>query len=90
MNKEWREALDAIGPNGATPDEIGVRGVSEQLLQQLLVAGLLRVHRLNHAESYGTRSDKALGSISAYMLTPTGAAAIGIDSAESRRLRNPL
>ena len=78
MNKRWREALEAIGPDGATPEQVTESGISEQLLQQLLVAGLLRIHRLNHADAYGALTDQKPGSISAYILTPTGAEAIGV------------
>jgi hypothetical protein len=84
MNEQWRDALGAIGPIGATPERIDEIGVSDQLIQQLLVAGLLRIDRLNHADAYGALVDHAPGAISAYMLTPTGAEAIGIDPTHNR------
>ena len=58
MNEQWRDALGAAGPIGATPERIDEIGVSDQLIQRLLVAGLLRIDRLNHADAYGALVDQ--------------------------------
>ena len=82
MNAAWRQALEAIGPTGATPEWMDKIGIPEQLTQQLLVAGLLRIHRLNDIEAYGAVAGRQPGTVSYYMLTPDGAFAIGVDPAE--------
>ena len=43
MNASWRRALEAVGPRGATPERMDEIGIPDQLTQQLLVAGLLRM-----------------------------------------------
>ena len=82
MNTAWRQALEAIGPTGATPESMDRIGIPDQLTQQLLVAGLLRIHRLNDIEAYGAVAGRQPGTVSYYMLTPDGALAIGVDPAE--------
>lgn len=79
MNASWRRALEAVGPTGATPDRMDEIGIPDQLTQQLLVAGLLRIHRLNDIEAYGALAGHEPGSVSYYRLTSDGAFAIGID-----------
>ena len=81
MNASWRRALEAVGPTGATPERMDEIGIPDQLTQQLLVAGLLRIHRLNDVEGYGAVTGQAPGSVSYYRLTQDGAFAIGVDPA---------
>lgn len=80
MNEQWRAALHAVGPQGATPDQLRDAKISDELLQQLLVGGLVRIDRLNDPESYGALTTQPAHTVSAYMLTPTGADAIGLDA----------
>ena len=82
MNATWRQALEAIGPTGATPEWMDEIGIQDQVTQQLLVAGLLRIHRLNDIAAYGAVAGKQPGTVSYYMLTLDGALAIGVDPAE--------
>ena len=79
MNASWRRALEAVGPTGATPQQMDEMGIPDRLTQQLLVAGLLRIHRLNDIEAYGALAGQAPGSVSSYRLTSDGAVAVGID-----------
>ena len=78
MNQLWRDALHAIGAEGADHDQLREAEISDQLLQHLLVAGLLRVDRLNHLENYGALVTQPARTVSSYMLTETGAEAIGL------------
>lgn len=78
MNQQWREALHAVGPEGATPAQLRAAEVGDELLQHLLVAGLVRIDRLNHPDNYGALATQPAHSVSAYMLTATGAEAIGL------------
>ena len=82
MNDTWRRALEAVGPTGATTEWMDEIGIPDQLTQQLLVAGLLRIHRLNDIAAYGAVAGKQPGTVSYYMLTLDGALAIGVDPAE--------
>jgi hypothetical protein len=81
MNASWRRALEAVGPTGASSERMDAIGIPDRLTQQLLVAGLLRIHRRNDIEAYGALAGREAGSVSYYRLTTDGAFAIGIDPA---------
>ena len=76
MNQQWRAALQSVG-DGATPEKLSKTGISEHLLAQLLVAGLVRIERLNNLEAYGALNTQPVNSVTSYRLTATGAEAIG-------------
>ena len=78
MNQLWREALHAVGPEGATPEQLRKARISSELLQQLLVGGLVRIDRLNHLDNYGALATQPPHTVSAYTLTASGAEAIGL------------
>lgn len=84
MNEQWRAALLAVGPQGATPEQLREARVPDELLQQLLVGGLVRIDRLNHPDHYGALTTQPAHTVSAYMLTPTGADAIGLGADASQ------
>ena len=81
MNEQWREALHAVGRQGATPAQLRTARVGDELLQHLLVAGLVRIDRLNHPDRYGALATQPAHTVSAYRLTSTGAEAIGLSPA---------
>ena len=81
MNEQWREALHAVGRQGATPAQLRTAQVGDELLQHLLVAGLVRIDRLNHPDRYGALATQPAHTVSAYRLTSTGAEAIGLREA---------
>lgn len=80
MNQQWRDALNAIGFDGADPDRLRDAEISDELVEQLLVAGLVRIDRLNDPDKYGALANQPAHTVSAYALTATGAEAIGLAS----------
>jgi hypothetical protein len=84
MNAKWRHALETIGTTGATPERMAQAGITDQLTQQLLVAGLLRIDRANSARAYGATRPEAADTVAFYKLTAAGEDAIGIEPTHGR------